>query len=510
MNEHTKKIKNKINKKIISSQIWFTKEENALDNYKIIQILDVDEAKPKEYKKYNLNNPDYLIFENVYNRLKELGKDWNNNIEQIKTYYNNLLKDSIIIEKINNLINKEYNTDYDPDSADYFTFKLYKSISLCVAFKNIKEKQVETMEENWYNFLKIYIELIDNLNSIGNNLTYHQKIRIINCFCLYNSNILDRNKRQCRLFYIKDNLIGKNSYKLAINFNKNVIKNLNERSTLSSAFLQLDSFILKNYLIDEMTYSLTIEPLILMKNHLLLSYENFIFINYEESQLLYETKASQNTKNRITFINEKSLFNCTFSENLYGETNALPISMEFFHEKDSHSKKSLKNLHIISPIYCFKFNRNEKLKFPEDGKFVESIIGEDLLILTLKDPINQLGELMKIKYFTANNFDELKLKLKELDEINKEDFKKKYESQNETDSNIIEKKTSKIKKSTELKTLKDYENAYLSRGKFVYPDSIPFHSYEYGKEKEIEGAERDYLDKNKEIIEKAIKEHLMD
>ena len=511
MNESVKKIKNATNKNIISSQIWFTQNEKSLiDDYSIVQILDVDEAQKKTYKKYNLKDKDYLLFKNVYETFVKFEKNWDNNAILINNYFNNLTTDYIIINKVNNLINNEYNTDYDPNSADYSTLKLYINISLYAALKKIKEKQNENFMENWYNFLKYYIKLINFLRDIKDNLTYHQKIRIINCFCLCNSDIFDKIKRPCRLFYLEDDLIENNSYKFAMNFNKKIIQNLEEKSALTSAFLQLDSFILKNYLIDKFTYSLTIEPLILMKKHLLLNYENFLFINYEESDTILDIKAFQNSKNKITIINEKSLFNCGYSESLTGKDNALPISMEFFHEKDFHSKKSLKNLHIISPISCFKFNRNEILNVEEDGKFLESIIGDNDFILQLKNPINNLGELMEVEYFISENFDKLKNEFNELNNLAKEKYKKIYNSQNEADSNEQKKSQIKVKKTNSLKTLKDFEDTYLCNGKFVYPDSLPFHSYNYGEKLEISDAEQEYLDKYKDAIEKGKKMHLMD
>ena len=182
--------------------------------------------KKKTYKKYNLKDKDYLLFKNVYETFVNFEKNWDNNAELINNYFNNLTTDHIIIDKVNNLINNEYNTDYDPNSADYSTFKLYINISLYAALRKIKENQNENFMENWYNFLNDYIKLINFLINIKDNLTYHQKIRIINCFCLCNSDIFDKIKRPCRLFYLEDNLIENNSYKFAMNFNKKIIQNL--------------------------------------------------------------------------------------------------------------------------------------------------------------------------------------------------------------------------------------------------------------------------------------------
>ena len=151
------------------------------------------------------------------------------------------------------------------------------------------------------------------------------------------------------------------------------------------------------------------------------------------------------------------------------------------------------------------------MKEPEDGKFVESIIGDVNFILELKSPINNLGELMKIEYFVSENFDGLKEEFEDLEKFSKEKFKKLFSIQNETDLNEQKKvEIKKRKKINELKTVKDFEDAYLCNGKFVYPDSIPFHSYKYGEKLEISDEENAFLSKYQHIFEKAKKEHLMD
>jgi len=128
-------------------------------------------------------------------------------------------------------------------------------------------------------------------------LTYYQKIRIINSFLyFYFLGAI------CDLLII-DELAENSSYKLAYNFNINIIKNLTEKSALTQGFLQLDSFILKNYFLNEVTYSLYNKPLVLMKSHLLLNYENFIFIISMLPQEKYGSKALQDESNRLTIIN---------------------------------------------------------------------------------------------------------------------------------------------------------------------------------------------------------------
>ena len=86
-------------------------------------------------------------------------------------------------------------------------------------------------------------------------------------------------------------------------------------------------------------YSLSNEPLVLMKYHLLINYDDFIFIYNEPSKNGISNNYNNNKRNRVTFINERQLFNGNNSEYFKGKDKALPISIELFNKKDSHSKQ---------------------------------------------------------------------------------------------------------------------------------------------------------------------------
>ena len=166
--------------------------------------------------------------------------------------------------------------------------------------------EIEIVDE-WLFIFDMFKNLIDKINLIGYKLAYHQKVRIINKLILYYVN----EKKTCKFYYIdEENIKRNNSYYLALNFNKNVINSLREKSILSQGFLQLDGYILKNYCIEEgkKAYSLTNEPLVLMKQHLLSNYENFIFIIYENPINNLDRKASQDKKNGIYFNKWKKSF----------------------------------------------------------------------------------------------------------------------------------------------------------------------------------------------------------
>ena len=144
-----------------------------------------------------------------------------------------------------------------------------------------------------------------------------------------------------------------NSYRLAINYNKKMINNLDENSKLFIPFLQLDSFILYNYLINSNSYTLSLEPLIITKKHLLSSYEDFFFTCRQKANDNFITLAFQCVKNDITTINEHKVFpdEVFDTKNLNGKNYAIPIIIELLHERNGHSKKSKREQ---TPLYFYK------------------------------------------------------------------------------------------------------------------------------------------------------------
>ena len=513
--ENTNKIKKSNNKEIISSQIWFTaqKEKNNI-NYKTTQILDVEEAMPKKYLSYNLKSKKYSKFQNFYYNMTLFLKEWSSSQYQAYKYFEVLNKEYERIDKNEfELIINNNNIDFIPESADFYTFKIFVNLLLFDSMKVIKKdlnNNLQNVFDSWNDYLEKYINLIEKLNDLGKLLSYHQKIRIINS---YNYDIFKNNypyNYSSRFLYIDEQYLQhNNSYFLAFKFNIDIINNLTQKSALTKGFMQLDSYILKNYFIndnkvrEEKTYSLLNEPISLMKYHLLMNYENFIFIKSKDEYNKTKIKTIQDNSNRVTFINEKILFNNYNSECLKGKDNALPISMEFFHE-NSHSKKNSKNNSEKSPLSCFINNETIILEAREDGRYIDSIIGDDKFIEELKNPNNKLGELMKVEYFIKEDFHKLNEKYKELIKL------KKTEIQKLSHNKIIESyplninkniRNEKIKKNkNELKTLEDFEEYYLINKEFIYPDSIPSHIYPLGEKLEISQGEKEYLEKYKDDI----------
>ena len=231
-----------------------------------------------------------------------------------------------------------------------------------------------------------------------------------------------------------DNLLEDNSYKIAINFNKKIINELEENSRLFIPFLQLDSFILYNYKKDSYSFTLSLEPLIITKKHLLSSYDDFIFTYKEKSKDNQLTLAFQCIKNDVTTINEYSLFpsndNCD-SKELCGNDKAIPILIHLLNKKNGHSKKDKKNKRNTIPLYYYK--ENEIVEINKDyqkidnlrgvikgeaGHLVDSFISyknDNLKLDLIKN--HTLGNVINnVKLFTARTFEglanEIKMKTK--------------------------------------------------------------------------------------------------
>ena len=501
--------------KIISSKIWLTaqKKEKEIE-YHTSQILNIDEAVPRKiYYSYNLDENIYSPLGNFYSKIRKFYA------QKSSSKYDELFK---YFDSMNNIYEKNLKEDFEkkinqhsiffiPESADFNTFKIFANLLLFTSLKELKNNNGNNKKKtynSWLLFIENYCKLIVQLNDLGKLLTYHQKIRIISSYTndvLFNNNQLSYSTR---FLYINDKYLEEdNAYLLAFKFNIDVINKLTDKSKLTKGYKILDSYILKNYAsIDdkdsiEKTFSLINEPIQLMKYHLLQNYENFIFISHKDKYKTKRIRALQDHSNKVTFINEKILFDSFYSEKFVGLDYALPISMEFFHE-NSHSKKNVKNFMKKTPLTTTYFLDNKTIS--EDGIFIESLMGNEDLINDLKDPEQELGELMKVDYFIEENFNRLNAKYLELISAKKKDDKiinQKTAFESDSFDNNSKATNKKIrKKKNELVTLEDYENYYLINNQFIYPDSIPRHYFSLEAKFEISKGEKEYMEKYKDEI----------
>ena len=155
-----------------------------------------------------------------------------------------------------------------------------------------------------------------------------------------------------------------------------------------------------------------------------------------------------------------------------------------------------------TPLTTTYFLDNKTIS--EDGIFIESLMGNEDLINDLKDPEQELGELMKVDYFIEENFNRLNAKYLELISAKKKDDKiinQKTAFESDSFNNNSKATNKKIrKKKNELVTLKNYENYYLINNQFIYPDSIPRHYFSLEAKFEISKGEKEYMEKYKDEI----------
>jgi hypothetical protein len=257
----------------------------------------------------------------------------------------------------------------------------------------------------------------------------------------------------------------------------------------------LDSFILYNYLINSNSYTLSLEPLIITKKHLLSSYEDFFFTCRQKEKDNFTTLAFQCVKNDITTINEHKVFpdEVFDTKNLNGKNYAIPIIIELLHERNGHSKKSKREQ---TPLYFYKKKKivkaskdeqeNNKEK-GEAGCLVEYFIRYKKKSLISELQYNyKLGDIIdKVNLFTSKNFKDLNDEIQIINNKNNSTIKK-FISENcliFNQNNTIDNNSNNNTKDVEEESLEYYEKNYLIQGKyFVYPYSIPVDYTPYGEE----------------------------
>ena len=323
------------------------------------------------------------------------------------------------------------------------------------------------------------IDIINNtfakVNKYKEELSYLQYLRLFS-FLLRNNNITFKIK-------IFSKLNNYSPYLVAYKFNVEEINNITESSRLFLAYLQMDSYILPNYKINKQkSYSLSIEPLFVVRKHLLQGYENF-FLTEESNNNNY---AKWIIDEKITIINIKNIFKFSNIVNLSEieeikklhilKNHAFTVSMVFRHENNSHEKKNQKNREIISPIYYFDGDEIKKILYRkngtmqgEDGRLIEAFIDEDRdIILSLQGDIIY-GELLDFNLFIQEDFSLLKQKMENI-KNSKNKFKDNIDGNENTHiSNINNNKINSNDKNNESEDSDDNEEivANLKRNGFV-------------------------------------------
>ena len=411
---------------------------------KIIGIFDIS------YKNFYIENSNNY-FDNYYS---EFGDVYDLIIKE-----ENLAK---LNEKIKIFKNLKSETDFSKasDFVDLMTLSQFKARAGLIICQFINKAGKSMINKIVKEIKNLHNEIKDE------NLKYSEIIRIL-VYTLEHYN----NLAKTELKFVSK--LKKNSpYLIAYEFNKEQIANLNEFSPLFQAYLQLDSYTAYNYIHQNDSHTFSMELIFMMKYQLLSTYEQFFYIinekNDEYAYLDYKTK--------ITVLNQLTIFGDNFYEGDLENTEtafnyAMPISINFLHEKSGHYKYFLKN-YSHPPLFYFK---GLKIKVKIDSLIIQDFIYDDVNI------INELltnfiyGHLLNKKHFGEKDFKNLNNAVKKQIKENKINSKTSSIHSNENSYNRVNSppKFNKSIKHSDIKySLNDFKiptmNEKLFRLRIIY------------------------------------------
>ena len=381
------------------------KNDEDKNIYGIFNIQDLIINRSPIPAKININSY-YYIVGGIYDQLKNDEFEDNEAIEFLE-------KNKNIFQKTNDSL-FDFCLNIDTEIADS-ELKTRIGILICYYFKLTIDKKL---------FRKLvvfrYIQhIIQKIEFIKEQITNSQILRIFSY--LLRAKIINHYETEILLLSKeKDD----SAYLLAHNFILQIIDNIQEFSKLFQDYLQMDSFILKNYKINEYSYSLSIEPIFIVKHNLKSNYEGFFLLEEINKNILGWSEPKEN----ITIINEKYLFEkykYNDPSHIIGKNDlndcAFGISIFLLYENNSHKSKNLNNRNISTPLYyCEKGEavniklKDSKLEKREDEIKIESLItkNQNIIISLAKDFI--YGELLDYRLFIQKDFSELNKKIKEI------------------------------------------------------------------------------------------------
>jgi len=294
------------------------------------------------------------------------------------------------------------------------------------------------------NCISDYIQLYKNISKRTNELNYVDMSMILISF-VHRIFEIKSNFKGPKIFFYNE-LENDNPYKIAYDFQYQIIENLKEQSCLFLPFLFLDSYIMnaiynKNFSYIKgflPAYSLSMLPIESIKNHLKKTIKNYFFVLDKGEKNERKYYASVHKYNFLVTYNENILLKNSKFQNIYNlghfdelkdkKNFAFIINLENLHENFSHNKEELINIKI-SPTLFFDINfklanvyHYDTNKYGEAGRLLEGFIAQENLIDEMKKTQYEMGIFMEVKYYISKDFNDLI-----------EGFRKKYIEQNKKD-----------------------------------------------------------------------------
>ena len=387
---------------------------------RIIGIYDILNKFEEIEKSNDYFNEYYEDFGDIYDMIKNFnGLNLDNIVKKLKGKQIKFKEIKFVLDILDtNNFNK---------SLTLSQFKAWFGLIICLLIQK-KENSNKNIKDIVKDVYFAYVEIQNE------NLKYIDIIRIM--IYILDEKIIRDSKSSSELKFISK--LDKNSpYVLAFEFNKYQITCLNEFHPFFQAYLQLDSYKAYNYIHSMETHSFSLELVFMIKYQLLSTFENFFFVKREKNDKY--SFIHNNTK--ITVINELTTLGENYDESeIINDINkaknyAMPLYVDFLHEKGGHHKYSLKNKDDISPCIYFRGLKAEievnyiykkgSLIDGESGKIIENFICKEKKIIQALSSKLIFGELLDNKYFGGKDFTQLinavknKLKMEEEKEKNK-------------------------------------------------------------------------------------------
>ena len=403
------------------------KSDNISNIYGIFDIFEIINKKTLEFTIKNKNyNSYYFIVGNIYDELNNDEIDDNKAVEFLKKY-------EIIFKNVDYSLFK-YCLDFENEISKS-ELKTRIGILICYHFKSCLNKK----EFRKLVLLRNIQHVIKKIEIVKEHLTNSQILRIFSYLLRAK---LQYNFETEILLLTKEK--NDSAYLLAQKFIIEEIDNLNEYSKLFQGYIQMDSYILFNYKINSYSYTLSIEPIFIVKHNLKSNYEGFFILEEKNENILGWTEPNEN----IVVINERYLFEkseIVDPSHIQDETKlkncAFGISIILMHEFNS-LKNNLINKEIDSPLYYCEdgklINITKKISLinkGEDRNIIESLMTKDHTIIFSLVKDFKYGELLDYNLFIQKNFSEL---LKKIDEIKQKQLIKNSEQINNINNNQLE------------------------------------------------------------------------
>ena len=374
----------------------------CLDSIKIIKKND-----------YHFNPIVKILIYEIYN-------DFNSNLTIANLKQKYIYFNKIINEKLKKEFKQNFHLFNYPNEK--YTLNYFNSLCLWNLFYYINENNGDN--NCILDYINLYKKILDK-----KELNYVDKSLILISFVnrIFESKIVFKSPK---LFFY-DELDNDNPYKMAYNFQFEIIEKLKEQSCLFLPFLFIDSYNMnciynkdynfkKGYL---SAYSLSMLPLEIIKAYLKRKIKNYFFILEKGENDDRKYYSSIHKFNFVVTYNENIILKNSKIRNIYDcgklcyiedkKNLAFIINLENLCQNFSHNKEEIINNEIYPTLF---FNNNYQLSkiyhydkdnYRENGRLLEVFIAEKSLINEMKKTQYEMGKFLDVKYFIDKNFNGL-------------------------------------------------------------------------------------------------------